>query len=362
MSSNRLQRILEPGSYLEEKENSFILHETGLISSSYFEDMNLSKITEDVEVIDFKYELIRVNCYNPELKQIEHDANVMGISIYVPPKYYIGVQNELGWSDDKYPTVLKYGNSLVFCSFRDLHHLLYKVLDAKSSNKGLSAVFRYGHTKIKKQFVDLVDESAINVEINLYNKCRDYDLMKTVSPWIFVNEFIEKSRIKNVNTENIFWGIVKADEKSYLPMLVWGKYFATELVECHPTELCNEKLPGNVKRIVIPEEDEDGIGVAYKRIGDMYEVRVWIKFEEYIRKFYKKFDDTTKLKENEIEESVKRHISKFKREEIPLYYQLEKIVPEVLFKYDMPRIIDQCRNILTDKIVYELERHHYDVK
>lgn len=366
MLLNNYQIMVENGAYLLEKNEKFILYEVknGTISDN-INSLEITRIKNN-KYIPYKYELIKVNSYNPNEETIQNDIQINGVFVYVPSKKYINIASKSGKKNDKYPTVIKHKNALVYCSFDDLHDLLWKILECKEKNDNfdLSNALGCNKTTIKKNFLNTNSEKTELVEIDLLNKCKDPDLMKEISPWLFVSDILEPYRIdiseELINDDDYsFWGVVEQKDKYYVPLFVFDKIYVTEMIECYPTDIPDEKLPSSVKRILLPEENVDAIGVAYKKEHQNYRLRVWIKVEEYIRNFYK---NSSYVKTNsQLEECVNRHLSILEENNKPLYYQLEKSVPPILFVYDKERIISECKEILVDLVQGELNRHLYGV-
>ena len=358
------QALVENGSYLSEENNKFVLHEVNNNKTNeYLSEFNVCRISRN-KYIPYKHELFRVNSYNPLEEKVENEVNINGVYVYVPPKKTINLITEDGSVIDKYPTVIRDENILIFCSFDDLHGILNKVLKCKEVQNDYSLFLNCNGTVIKKEFWNLNDEESVSFELVLFNKCNDPDLMKEISPWIFVTDFLEEYRLDNrddlLNDDDYnFWGVLEYKKKYYVPFFIFEKCYATKEIECYPTDIKEEDLPANIKRIMLPEENDNAIGVAYKRSGDNYFVRIWIKVEEYIRKFYKK---SGYVSENyEIEQCVGRHLSILAEEDRPLYYQLEKEVPSILFLYDRNRGIAECEELLIDLVQGELNRHLFGI-
>jgi len=184
--------------------------------------------------------------------------------------------------------------------------------------------------------------------------------MKTVSPWFFVKDLLEDFRIDNktesFNDEDFsFWGVIEYNKKYYVPMCIYNEYYALEMLNCYPTDIRDEKLPAGAKRSELPEENEEAVGIAYKRVGDNYCIRIWINVEEYLRKYYQNSEYITK--KSEINESVRRCIDILNAEESPLYYQIEKEMPPLIFIYDRDRVINEGKELLIEIVKDELSRN-----
>lgn len=348
---------VENGSYLVEEGKKFTLHEVkNGKTSEYLKKYNGNRINLQ-NYVPIRHELIRVNHYNPSKWYIQNDVNINGVYVYVPPKITINYDDGNGNISDQYPTVLKLNNMLIFCSFDDLYNILNKVLKYKGKNVKFEDIFNCQVTKLNKKFCNMIDEKEVTIELILLNMCKDPDLMKNISPYFFVKDLLENCKINNekeiFNDEDfLFWGVIKYNKKYYLSWHIFNEYYALEMLDCYPMDIPNEKLQVGVNRISFSDEDNEAFGAAYKRLGENYCLRIWIKVEEYLRKFYEKIEYITE--DSEIEECVKRHLNILYEEESPLYYELEKEVPPIIFVYDIERVIKESKELLIEIVDDEL--------
>ena len=96
MLLNNYQVMVEDGSYLLEKDNKFILYEVeNGKTCDYINSLEVTRIKNN-KYIPYKYELIKVNSYNPNEETIQNDIQINGVFVYVPSKKYINIASKSG--------------------------------------------------------------------------------------------------------------------------------------------------------------------------------------------------------------------------------------------------------------------------